>query len=214
MIKFRQISLNRGLLNLTAFLLIINFSFQPGYGVLNPLDEYSYSMAVEFSGITQNTIEACPWILNLSTTEITGINEEFRNYFVNDVKNETAQYPHVFIQDNFTFNYSDTTNKFNHTRQIDISPEDFPYKYNTSEFNPYYCIVLLDYHGENITIRNEYQGTIAPTLENLFANKWYIEQAMIVIDQACCPTSLDSTWFFLGLVTLTIFWTRFKRKLK
>jgi len=213
MIKFRQISLNRGLLNLTAFLLIITFSFQSGYGLAQQSDLYSYFMAVEFSGITQNAIEACPWILNLSTTEITGINEEFRNYFVNDVKNETAQYPHVFVPDNFTFKYSDTTNKFNHCRQASLSPEDFPYKYNTSEFNPYYCIVFLEYHYENITIKNEYNSIIAPALENLFANKWYIEQAMI-LSYEDHYTILDSTWFFLGLITLTIFWTRFKRKLK
>ena len=131
------------------------------------------------------------------------------------MKNETAQYPNVFDPDNFTFKYSDTTNKFNHCRQIDISPEDFPYKYNSSEFNPYYCYVFLEYHYENITIRNEYRSTIAPALENLFTNKWYIEQAMIVIHQAhSANTFLDSTWFLLGLITLTIFWTGFKRKLK
>ncbi|MHA2173704.1 MAG: hypothetical protein ACXABI_02680 [Candidatus Hodarchaeales archaeon] len=194
---------------------MIFFSFQPGHRLVQSQSQFSHVMAVEFSGITQNAIEACPWILNLSVHEIIGLNEEFRNYFTNDVKNETALYPNVFDTTKFVFEYSDTRHYFNHSEQVDLSREEFPYKYNTSEFDPYYSTVYLEYRVENTTIRNEYNSTIAPALENRFANKWYIERAEIIIEIAhSADTSLDSTWILVGLVTLTILLKGTKRKLK
>ncbi|MHA1940976.1 MAG: hypothetical protein ACW97P_04535, partial [Candidatus Hodarchaeales archaeon] len=104
---------------------------------------------------------------------------------------------------------------FNHSEQVDLSREDFPYKYNTSEFDPYYSTVYLEYHVENTTIRNEYNSTIASALKIRFANRWYIERTEIIIEIAhSTNTPLDSTWFLVGLVSVTILLKGTEKELK
>ncbi|MHA1332021.1 MAG: hypothetical protein ACTSR2_13205 [Candidatus Hodarchaeales archaeon] len=203
--KNRQIRLNRELVTLLVLVIIMYFSIQTGNGLEDELNGYTDDLVLKFSGITQNSLEACPWILNLTSHEIIGLNEEFRNYFQNDLKKEIAEYPDFLNSTNIKIEYSD----------IDLLTEDLPYKYNTSEFDPYGCFVDLELLERNESLIEKYSSTVAPVLESKIASKWYVEHAeFIKRSPISAEASIYPTEILMGIGTLSLIWRKSKKNLK
>ena len=197
-----------GLLLSVCLLPFIYNDTNQGFG----LAYYGNVIAVEFSGITLDDLNACPWLVNHSTNELLGFNEEFRAYFENDIKYELNKYPHVFDQDDplMEIRYTGFDHEFKSMSQEGVEEEyfeeDYPVEYDPLEFDPYYCLVWVRF-TDNTTARYEaYNTTIAQTLETTLINKWYIDKAKILIDLSGSGLNLSFSIFggVTGLMVLGI----------
>lgn len=164
---------------------------------------YLNEIEILFTGLNQSGLIACPWFVNESSSELTGINDQFREYFMDDIKNVTDKYPNFFHYDNFTFDYIYT--------EVQILAEgfNFPYKYNSSEFNPYYCWLLIEYDFHNKTAFQLWNSTIALELESTLQTKWYIEEVQVIITYSKgSNTPFATQWVILSSLMMLIFWKR------
>ncbi|MFX0087693.1 MAG: hypothetical protein ACFFAU_18730 [Candidatus Hodarchaeota archaeon] len=162
-------------------------------------DNTPFNIAFLFSGEKTENLTACPWIFeNITTEEIRGSNEAFRDYFSNDLSSELTAYPQ--IDSIYRIEYTDTYNYFTGLGQYDPDHRWYPQEgVNVSKFDPYYCLVKL-YFDMNQTWDNQ----LAHDIELLLLNKWYVEQVMIIPDARVPRATPFGTEHFYGMMLLLL----------
>ncbi len=168
----------------SLILLVLLFSFSRPIISVNAQPEpfsifYSDSISFRFSGSSLNGVNACPWILNDSLNKILGINTEFRTFFHSDVQKMTAPYLSTLHWENFTFHYENVWHHFDGFKQTRVTEQSFPYQFDTSNFDPYYGVLSVEWDFQNDTSWYRWNNTIAPFFEQEFASKWYIERVKV-----------------------------------
>lgn len=176
---------------------------------------YSEAVAFQFSGTVHKGIKACPWLLNEVTSELTGLNEEFRAHFKSDLRNETKQYP-ILHFDNFTYYFSGSWHHWKNYRQDDLeyfTNASFPYKYNSSTFDPYYAVVGFRWNFSDGNSWDEWNNTVVPVLKERLATKWYIDKVGFSIIFPCSPsrTSFPSQFLIFCSLAWLFLWRSNKR---
>jgi len=155
-----------GLPMIIIYLIDINSLYPPG--------EFHDSLAaVVFSGENQSGLVACPWVLNETDDSVAGENQEFRDYFTEELSAEIQNYSLIT---GFKITYTGGCHEFDHCLQTDP---------NHTPFDPYYVLIYFKYDQSTRSNNNLWHYKIAPALETSFREKWYISKFMIVLTIAC-----------------------------
>jgi hypothetical protein len=134
-----------------------------------PGEYYDSRAAVVFSGVNQNGLVACPWVLNETDGSVVEENQEFKDYFTEDFAAELQSYP---LLTGFKITYTGGRHEFN--KELQTNPNHTP-------FDPYYINIYIDYDSTTRSNNNQWNDKIAPALEVTFREKWYVSKFMIVL---------------------------------
>jgi hypothetical protein len=206
----RKLSLMKMLLVLITILIWSHFVFYTSgdAGILH--DNTPFNIAFLFSGESMENLTACSWIFeNITSEEVRGPNEAFREYFSDDLSNEIATYPQ--IDRVHQIKYTNTYNYFTGLAQYDPDHRWYPQEgVNVSKFDPYYCFVRLFFD-----LNKTWTVQLANNIEEMLLNKWYVEQVMIIPDvRVPQSTPFGSDHFYQTMILLLAGIALFRRKNK
>ena len=139
----------------------------------NPKEGWHDTIAgVIFSGFNNSGIAACPWIINQTDSSILGANQGFRDYLNEEISQEIQQYSWLTGYD---IEYVYTTHLFDYHTYGQLSPNktDVP-------FDPYYATIRIRISDFD-AMKRKWDKEVAPTLETIFSEKWYISRFEFMI---------------------------------
>jgi len=198
--------------------IIITGDAQPSIGDFDFIDRHN-CIDFLFSGSNNSGMVACPWDVNESASQLLGRNEAFRTYFEADFKNTTQSfYPDFFNESLFTFNYEFAANFFTDPSkpQIRIPDEEsyfsFPYAYNSSEFDPYFCSVSINVTDHDLW--EQWNDTVCLELRDIFRPKWYVRDVMVPYGYpgGGSPATYPWVWSLVALVPFAAVVNLLKKK--
>ncbi|MFX1516729.1 MAG: hypothetical protein ACFFC6_10490 [Promethearchaeota archaeon] len=144
----------------------------------NPKEGWHDTIAgVIFSGFNNSGIAACPWIINQTDSSILGANQGFRDYLNEEISQEIQQYSWLTGYD---IEYVYTTHLFDYHIYGQLSPNE-----TDVPFDPYYATIRIRINDSDAMNRDQqeykWDKEVAPTLETIFSEKWYISRFEFMI---------------------------------
>ncbi|MHA2244872.1 MAG: hypothetical protein ACXADY_07870 [Candidatus Hodarchaeales archaeon] len=141
----------------------------------NPVEGcHSKDAGVIFSGLNNSGVVACPWIINQTDKSILGANREFRDYFNKEISKEIQQYSWLT---GFSTKYVGITHMWD--MNLQLSPN-----LTGMDFDPYYASIRINVserYRYDVMKKKQWDKEVAPTLETIFSEKWYINRFEFMI---------------------------------
>lgn len=195
---------NSGIIISLSVMVLLTFPLS----VVNANDEevtdLYFVIGIIFSGIngTQG-INACPWIFAENNKTVQSPNEEFREYFSNELSTFLNQYPLTSL----IIKYTSTYNLFSRCTQGDPFHSSYVNEENATKiiFDPFYAFIGVSMLGES-------NRTIIIEIEMFLKEQWFIEKLKIEDNSDDTEALVRFTW--IEILILSLFFLKIMKGVK